>query len=158
MGSSGNIRRSALDAHAAVGVDGRQEIGALDPVLGAGLLHVQRGHPQVAVIGERHGNELLQLGINEEPIPFQVNSSVFRPVGAAAVCRSGRPCRGNRRLRPRVARRHGAAGHTDDADACDYHSADHVSWPPVEWSVPIFRWNPGIFSRRCGRSGRRKTG
>ena len=61
-----------LEVGAGVGIDLREQIGALDLVLGPGPLDVQGGDPQVAVVVQRQGDQLLQLRIDKELLPGDV--------------------------------------------------------------------------------------
>ncbi|MCY1504288.1 hypothetical protein D9M68_384530 [compost metagenome] len=54
------------------GVDGGEQVGPRDAVLGARTLDVERRHAQVAVVGEREFDHALQLLVDEEVAPADV--------------------------------------------------------------------------------------
>ena len=54
---------------AAVTVQLRVAVGVGNPVLGAGFLHFQRRHPQIAVVGQRGANQAFHLRVDEKGAP-----------------------------------------------------------------------------------------
>ena len=127
----GKVFRQTLVGGGGVGIDLREQIGALDLVLGPGPLYVQRCHAQVAVIGQGQTDQLLQLRVNKKLAPLQVcGCRLAAQGGAVLVGRAGGPGGGNRRFRPGIFRRHAATGQTGDTNAYDCNSADHVRAPP----------------------------
>ena len=54
---------------AAVTVQLRVAVGVGNPVLGAGFLHFQRRHPQIAVIYQRGANQAFHLRVDEKGAP-----------------------------------------------------------------------------------------
>jgi hypothetical protein len=91
------------------GFHGREAIGTLDLVDRPRLLDLQRGHTQVAVVGERGGDRVAQPRIDEELGPRQLGGAT-----AAGIHRWGRcgrwPRCGHRRGRPLVLGREVGAG------------------------------------------------
>ena len=59
----------AYARHAGAGAHAGQFVGALDAIGGAGLGHAQRGQAQVAVVGQRLGDDGLQGGVGEIVAP-----------------------------------------------------------------------------------------
>ena len=106
----GEVFGYPLEGGGGIGIDLRQQIGALDLVLGPGPLDVEGGDPQVAVVLQGQGDQLLQLLVDKELLPgdvghrFLLRLGGFRLVGRAA----GPGCR-NRRGRLLVFRGHGGA-------------------------------------------------
>ena len=84
------------------GIDGRHEIGALDAVLRARRLHVERGDAQVAIVEQCVADEILQLGIGKEFLPADFGRR--RAAGGRGL--DVLVVRGHRRRRLLVARRH----------------------------------------------------
>ena len=68
----GKVFRQALVGGRGAGIDLREQIGALDLVLGPGPLDVQRRHAQIAVIGQGQTDQLLQLRVNKKLLPRSV--------------------------------------------------------------------------------------
>ena len=54
---------------AARGSNGRKQAGTLDAVLGPGLLDVQHGHTQVAIVVQGQSNDLPQTLVDEQLLP-----------------------------------------------------------------------------------------
>ena len=84
---------NTLEGAGGVGIDLREEIGALDLVLGPGPLDVQGRNAQVAVVLQGQGDQLPQLRVDKELLPGDVGHRlcgcarhllVGRPLGQAA--------------------------------------------------------------------------
>ena len=54
---------------AAVTVQLRVAVSIGHPILGAGFLHFQRRHPQIAVVGQRGANQAFHLRVDEKGSP-----------------------------------------------------------------------------------------
>jgi len=70
--AAGQRTRRAAVSTADAGVDGRERRGPLDAVLRLGLLDIQAGQAQVAVIGHRQGLQLCQAAVGKELLPLDV--------------------------------------------------------------------------------------
>ena len=51
------------------GRDGRQAVGTLDAIGGAGFLNAQEGAPEITAVGQRLANQAAQFGISEMALP-----------------------------------------------------------------------------------------
>jgi hypothetical protein len=69
VGAGDAVVRSRQAAAGDRRIHGRQRIGAADLVLGARLFDVEDRHAQVAVVGQRQFDQLLQARIGEEALP-----------------------------------------------------------------------------------------
>ena len=87
-------------------VHNRVLAGAGDLELGPGLLDVEHRHPQVAVVFQRDGDQLLQARVGEVVLPGQVGRGHTRSGGRRGLReRGGHWCGG-----PFIGRDHAAAG------------------------------------------------
>ena len=86
--------RQTLTTAAAVGTHGRQQFGALDTVLGAVGVDVQRRHTQVEVVLQGGLDQLLQRRVAEKLAPALFAGGLLGH-GIGPVGRALRPLRGN---------------------------------------------------------------
>ena len=85
-------RAAALRRMVARGGDGREQAGTLDAVLGPGLLDVQHGHAQVAVVVQCEGDDLPQALVDEQllPVGHGGHGVIRRGTGRSRPCTAGR--------------------------------------------------------------------
>ena len=72
-GIAAAAHRALFDA-AAFSVDGRKQRGTLNPVLSLIGLDIEGRHPQIAVVGQGVGDELLQAGIGKKIAPAKLSA------------------------------------------------------------------------------------
>ena len=109
--------REALDiggypllSHAGGHIGRWKEIGSLNAVLGAGQLDILSGHPQIEIVRQGDGYDLLEFFVGEEFPPPRLprDRSVGRRLDRLIGCASG-PAGGDRRHRAGIFGSHRAA-------------------------------------------------
>ncbi|MNL15785.1 hypothetical protein D3C87_1367960 [compost metagenome] len=125
--------REAAALEARVTVQGRQQVRALDAVLGACFLDTQGSRAQVAVVLQRGGDQPLQARIGEEIAPADFRGAAALAalhLGGRIALRRRREAGGHRRGRTVIVRRQRAArqhaGHQQQCGQC----LGHVSFSP----------------------------
>ncbi|MNQ26505.1 hypothetical protein D3C85_397440 [compost metagenome] len=121
------VGRQTLAGAAGIGVDLREQLGALDAVQRLVGLDVERGHAQVAIVVQRLLDQPLQRRIAEEAAPLGQRR---RRRAGLAVGRAHRPGISHRCLRALVVGdQRAAAQRQDDAQGQDrlVHCADSFS-------------------------------
>ncbi|CAM5324648.1 hypothetical protein SSTU70S_01194 [Stutzerimonas stutzeri] len=102
------VVRQALATATAARIDAGEQLGTLDAVQRAVGLDVQRGLTQVAVVLQRHADQLAQRGVAEELLPAQIGRARVALL-RLIVGRALRPVGLDRRLRSLVLRDQTAA-------------------------------------------------
>ena len=82
-------RRQFFAREAGGSIDCRQQVGTLDPVLRARQLNIKHRYAQVAVIGERGGDDPLQMWISKKVTPANIHGAA-RPAVEAGPGARGR--------------------------------------------------------------------
>lgn len=132
------VARQTLAGAATVHADPREQVGPLDAVLRPEGLDVQRGDPQVAVVFQRHADQLLQLRVAEELAPADVGGRNGRRAGVLPVGLPLRVGRGYRRLGALVVGNQRAAGQNDSGYRQGKEGPFHIIAPfrrtPAAWT------------------------
>ena len=151
-----------LLAEYALRINDRQQLGPLDAVEGLCPFDVQRGHAQVAVVGQRQFNDLPQPLVDEEIPPRDVGGGCPRPDLLLRVCGGARPGGGDGCLRARVRRRQGASPQErSDHDQCKEKGPVHIIDPLMDGYLlsrvfPGFCVSSGVFLSAPRRTDRRR--
>ena len=109
------------------GRDGRQAVGTLDAIGGAGFLNAQEGAPEITAVGQRLADQAAQFGISKMALPAK--AAGLNPglcPDTVIVCRNRQGGRGKIALKPGTAR-HEAGEHQERQSTQKSETRSHGS-------------------------------
>ena len=152
----GHRRIAAGAFQLSVDTQPRQAVRALDAVHPARALHVERGHAQVAIVGQRGLDQGCQLRVGEELTPADIGDHVVRCLARHLL----RPLRGDLRAGRGQCRLQGGAAadeqHAGDGERCQHRPVQELS----HWNFLLRSRQPWPCRgrRTCVGSPRRTAG
>ena len=107
LSGSGKVNWHPLSIHGANRIECRKKFGTLDPVNGPCPFYIQDSYPQITIIFQSHGDDLLKAPVGEVFLPtLFCNFWGFGCGFIFFVCHAFRPFRWDRRCRTRVSGGH----------------------------------------------------